>query len=437
MSWRRKMKEGKQPGFGRKMASSKRNRRQSSSCWTSRMLSVTLELRQCASQCCRWAPHPKFVPSSTLPSPDLRRWCHADRERRKRTSNITTVPHHYTLAAFGVQLSLDKGEKGRRITWIGTGFELEQDQLVLATPQKMVKETQDLLSSWKQRGMVPVRDLRTLAGKLSWIAGIAPRVRWVVSTVYAVLTSAEAEEHLEEQRAAKRSGDTRPKLVALKRLGTSLPWLSAALERPEIFLLRREPLVETEPRWGIVTDASPKGLGGTTWQIVGAFEATVTEKEAKILGVEYGEASGQSALETLAIVTAIQGRGVKFKREPVVIRSDSAVALAILKKLASPTKVLNYLASELSLMLEELQVPRLVLQHVPGQLNKEADWLSRPPSGHPRSAQGSQDSERTGPGRAMVRMPSSRSRRKPVERARASQRQGLWHLVTDKNDQAK
>ena len=31
-------------------------------------------------------------------------------------------------------------------------------------------------------------------------------------------------------------------------------------------------------------------------------------------------------------------------------------------------------------MLEELQVPRLVLQRVPGQLNKECDWLSRPAS---------------------------------------------------------
>ena len=295
----------------------------------------------------------------------------------------------YTLGAFGVQLSLDKGERGKRVTWIGTGFELEKDHLVLATPKKMVSEIKLLLGNWKSKGMVPLKELRTLAGKLAWVAGIAPRVRWVVSTVYGVLTAAEMEQDQEEERAKRRRGDQRPKkgLVALKRLGTSLPWLTAAMEKPEVFLLRREPLVEVQPKWGIVTDASPFGLGAILihkvseeWQIVAAFEAPITEAEAKLLGVEYKEASGQSALEALAIIRAVQGWGLKFKGEPVIIRSDSSVALAMLRKLASPNKILNYLAAELSLMLEELQVPRLVLQHIPGQLNKETDWLSRPNS---------------------------------------------------------
>ena len=41
----------------------------------------------------------------------------------------------YTLVAFGVQLSLDKGERGTRCTWIGTTFELRGDKIILGTPR--------------------------------------------------------------------------------------------------------------------------------------------------------------------------------------------------------------------------------------------------------------------------------------------------------------
>ena len=60
-----------------------------------------------------------------------------------------------------------------------------------------------------------------------------------------------------------------------------------------------------------------------------------------------------------------------------MIRSDSSVALAMTKKLASPTKTLNYIAAEISLLLEQAKVARLIPQHIPGTPNKEADWLSR------------------------------------------------------------
>ena len=61
----------------------------------------------------------------------------------------------------------------------------------------------------------------------------------------------------------------------------------------------------------------------------------------------------------------------------IVIRSDSSVALAMAKKLSSPTAALNYLAAEIALALDAIKCPGLTLQHIPGTLNKEADWLSR------------------------------------------------------------
>ena len=48
----------------------------------------------------------------------------------------------------------------------------------------------------------------------------------------------------------------------------------------------------------------------------------------------------------------------------------------MLRKLASPSPSLNYIAAEISLLLEDLKIPRLVLHHIPGVLNVETDWLS-------------------------------------------------------------
>lgn len=70
--------------------------------------------------------------------------------------------------------------------------------------------------------MVATKMLRKItAGKLSWIAGVLPRLRWVVNMFYATLTAADREEKegIERMRASKRQ-DTREKrgFVAAKRL---------------------------------------------------------------------------------------------------------------------------------------------------------------------------------------------------------------------------
>lgn len=50
----------------------------------------------------------------------------------------------------------------------------------------------------------------------------------------------------------------------------------------------------------------------------------------------------------------------------------------MLQKLSSPCVQLNYLAGEIALLLERLRIPKLVLHHLQGKRNVEADWLSRP-----------------------------------------------------------
>ena len=63
--------------------------------------------------------------------------------------------------------------------------------------------------------MIPFRELRAVTGKLSWVAGTIPRMRWVVSIMYAVVASVDkdAKSGVEVQRA-KRRQDTRSKSLA-------------------------------------------------------------------------------------------------------------------------------------------------------------------------------------------------------------------------------
>ena len=46
----------------------------------------------------------------------------------------------YTLRAMGVQLSLDKGERGTRIQWIGARLEMKETTLTLGIPARMARE---------------------------------------------------------------------------------------------------------------------------------------------------------------------------------------------------------------------------------------------------------------------------------------------------------
>ena len=303
----------------------------------------------------------------------------------------------YTLAALGVRVNLKKGERGCRVQWIGCTIEVplvkpdsKDDVVVLGLSQQMVEQVVETLKGWKKGGMASTKDLRTLTGRMSWIAGVLPRLRWTVNVLYATLAEVEKDEKDgTASRRAKARGDPRekPGLFHVKRLGGIQFWLLKLFERPAELLVREERLFKPKVTWGIITDASPRGWGAILVQVedgvfrklqpMSAVEALVSEEEAKLLEVEYGEASSQAVMEAYAILRAIALWPLKLGGNAILIRSDSSVALGMLRKLSSPHKSLNYLAAEIALRLEKFRVQRVVLHHLRGTLNKEADWLSR------------------------------------------------------------
>ena len=78
-------------------------------------------------------------------------------------------------------------------------------------------------------------------------------------------------------------------------------------------------------------------------------------------------------------MTAVRLWGKKLSGEgpPVETRSDSSVALAMARKLASASPANNFLGAALALALEQHHIGGVQAVHVPGALNKTADWLSR------------------------------------------------------------
>ncbi len=173
----------------------------------------------------------------------------------------------YTAAAFGVQISLKKGERGRRVQWIGCTIEVpetvkgEEEMVILGISKQMIDQILETLQVWKKGGMAPVKELRTVTGRMSWIGGTLPRLRWTVNVLYATLRDVEREQRsgVEDRRAFGREDQRSKKgLFAIKRLGGIQFWLLKLFEKPAEYLIRKEKLKRGRVTMGIITDASPK-----------------------------------------------------------------------------------------------------------------------------------------------------------------------------------
>ncbi|CAE7468205.1 unnamed protein product [Symbiodinium sp. CCMP2592] len=286
------------------------------------------------------------------------------------------------------------GSRPRRRDASGTCVQMElrwrEGALLCEVPDKLRLEILGYLDKWT--GMIPVSELRSVTGKLTWAAGIYRRAKWAVSMLYAALAAHEAEIKSGEEaaRRGKRS-DQRNKdhLIPVKRFEAARRWLA------ELFRVQR--LATKKTLWNpsdhvmFITDTSPQGCGGlfltratstSSWTVLRAYEYEVDEHDAKLLNFEYGSHKSQAFLEALAVLLALREWGTLFAGIDVglAIRSDSTVALSVVDKEASSSPALNSIAAEISLLLERHKIGHVTLQHIPGKLNKLADFLSRPKS---------------------------------------------------------
>ena len=283
----------------------------------------------------------------------------------------------YTMAALGLRVSYKKGKRGCSVQWVGITFKLAQDgNLVMGLPMNFLQETAAVLKRWKSAGYAPLKELRSMAGRMSWTAGVLPRAKWTVGVLYAVMH--QEEEGQKERKKGKKG------LFPVRRLEQARAWLvvflDVAIKKP----MRVIPLkVGGGPKVVITTDASPGGLGGVlsvNGVILQAFKSEVTEEDAERHSFTWGSSASQGVVESLSILVAM--RLWKANLPPgavdLALQSDSITALALTQRLGASTPALNHLGGEIGLVMEELCLEKVRPVHVPGPANGLADYLSRP-----------------------------------------------------------
>jgi hypothetical protein len=97
-----------------------------------------------------------------------------------------------------------KRERGSRVKWIGTTLELQEKELMIGIQAKMLEEIEAEVKRWPQMGMVPLRDVRKITGKLSWIAGVVPRAKWVVNALCSTMSAVQKDEASEQPKGRTR-----------------------------------------------------------------------------------------------------------------------------------------------------------------------------------------------------------------------------------------
>ena len=230
--------------------------------------------------------------------------------------------------------------------------------------------------------MGSVRLLRRLAGKGSWIFSIAPRTRWTISRLWAVITQVANQGTVCSKLG--RGGGPRFGLFARSQAELPLKWILAYWGSSHAPLKRTLGAHVPPASMEIVTDACPWGLGGylqskASGEILEYFSSALSESDASRFGVDIGSASGQQIWEALAILVGIRiwGRHFSNGKARLQVRGDSMVALSLATRLASPSATLNAIGAEIALDLELLNIDEVFTTHTPGRLLNIADDLSR------------------------------------------------------------
>lgn len=90
---------------------------------------------------------------------------------------------------FGVRINLKKGERGRRVAWIGCTMEVpvvtagEPEVVILGISKQIIDQVLTTLHTWAGGGMGAIKELKSTTSGLSWAGGVLPRLRWTTSSM--------------------------------------------------------------------------------------------------------------------------------------------------------------------------------------------------------------------------------------------------------------
>eukprot|EP00435_Cladocopium_sp_Y103_P060961 s1539_g22.t1 len=272
--------------------------------------------------------------------------------------------------ALGCQLSWSKMQFGQSVQWIGFCMTLARGCMTARLAEdKLVKLQAALEELLAHKGVVPVQQLRAVAGLLGWLTSIVKIARPWVGMLWGSVAECEAR--------APRQARVRKNLVFMKQVHTALRTLSR--------MTQCGTLVATyhwQPRamWQIQTDASVFGFGGILWygrQPVAWWADVLQPCDLALLGATSGDPAWQSECELMAVAISVKLFGPKLASQAVHLTTDNTGVLhtALNLRASSPGMVL--LAAELACGLRQFDIDLQQGDHVRSAANYLADALSR------------------------------------------------------------
>ncbi len=304
---------------------------------------------------------------------------------QQATRGITTAL--LWLSILGLPLAWSKSDGGKSITWIGAKMLTSPGSFTVTIPEDKVQDLISAITEVLDHSVASRRTLRSITGKLSFVAGLVPQMRPFLSPLWAV-SAGNATREGTSLGALASGGSSRTDglphhLFHVNRVKGALLWALALLRKEAGALSRVHPLVPTPPHLilGLTTDASPWGLGAVLTRM-GTPIAWISDKihpeDLDRFSATLGDSAFTTTWEALAILVALRAwtplfcSGTRF-----ALRSDSLGALASIAKAASPSKGLSLILQEIALD-EAGQVWGFdSLTHIPGVSNTLADPLSR------------------------------------------------------------
>ena len=288
----------------------------------------------------------------------------------------------------GLPIAWAKAEGGSQVRWIGAAVTFTPSEVVAFITEDKIQEILELISTALSKNKVSARFLRSLAGKLNFIAGIVPKLRPFLASIWAAIAGPTHPSEDEEKSLASAPGHCSSSdrvvghLVWTKSCKQGLVWCEAFLRGCHGGLRRhfrvRPP--GADDTLTVSVDASPWGIGGllTVNTVPQAwFSDELHEEDLKMFEAERGESAFTTIWELLAVVVAIKLWAADKIGLAVAVRSDSLSALQVLARNRARAPGLTILLQELALEQASFSFLMEDLTHIPGVSNKIPDALSR------------------------------------------------------------
>ena len=270
----------------------------------------------------------------------------------------------------GYPVKLSKAAAGDEVDWIGARLAIHGTEgLDVSIPEEKVKTLLTDIEKVLKAPVVGTRQLRSLAGSLSFVAGLVPVMRPFLAPLWAALAKDSADDCGSKGKGDRPKSRTAGKLVHVKRIAGALHWI-AALLRGEHGELKRTFFAEKrELEWELATDACPWGIGGVLYhkhRPVRWFASELTPELLAKFKASKGDPGFNTLWEAIALLIACRLWlcRLEMHQGQVRVKSDNVGALQMLLKLGTSSNALAAVAREIALDLAAKNYRLSELVHV-------------------------------------------------------------------------